>query len=149
MNPFTFIANLFASPIIGSITSTIKSLASETTVRTVAAMKYGASVTTTGIQTTASLTAKAMNQNVYWWAWGTAALFTVGYYAWWMADTMWGCPTCMLPGKIPHVAPLQVGLKEYYDTVWGNIFGWGAAGYGIHTAGRVLDRLVQMLGARK
>jgi hypothetical protein len=102
----------------------------ETTVRTVAGLKYSSSVMKT-----------AMSHNVYWWAWGLAAIPAAFWFGWGMFDTI--CHSCLPIWIKPH--PIPVSLEFYFQIVWKNIFWTGAAGYGIHTAGTLGQNIINRI----
>jgi hypothetical protein len=110
--------------LLSGVGGVLKSIASETTIRAVATLKYSSNVFTA-----------AMNHNIFWYVWATAAFPTVIWYGWGMVDTTF-------PGHLPHTALIPNSLKPWFEIVWQNIFWTGAAGYGIHTAGNIATSLI-------
>lgn len=119
-----------ASALFNGVTSTIKTIASESTVRGGLLLNYMGKQSSNA----ASVMKTAMNHNIYWYVWGTAAFVSVAWYAAVMIDTITN-------GATPDVATLPASVKPYFDIVWQNLFWTGAAGYGIHSGTRLIERI--------
>lgn len=126
-----FLLSLIGSLVTG-VASVFSSSINATTVTTVAGLKYGSSVVVA-----------AMNHNIFWYAWAIAAFPSVGWYALAMVDTAF-------PGHgLPTVAIIPDTIKPYFDTVFGNIFWTGAAGFGVQTVGNVATSLFDRIFGEK
>jgi hypothetical protein len=75
-----------------------------------------------------------MGHQMYWIAWGIAAVPMAAWFGWGLLDTLFN-------GALPNVAVIPPGLKPYADVVWSNIFWTGVTGYGIATAAKTVTTI--------
>ena len=72
----------------------------------------------------AGVVKEGMQHRIFWVAWAIAALPTVAWYGWGVADSL-------ANGALPDVAVLPPQLKAYADIVFANIFYSGAGMAGV------------------
>ena len=118
----------FIGTVLGVVGSTAKTVIDATTTRFFIASKYGSAVMIA-----------AMSHWVYWLAWGIAEVPLALWFGLGMLDTAFN-------GRLPDVAAIPPGLKDYAEIAWNNLFWSAGLGAGLTMVHRGVSLLERIFG---